>query len=381
LSKKVKTQEFIRRGREIHGDRYDYSKSVYVAAIADITIICPIHGEFRQRPTNHYIGHGCQECGGNKPLTLERFIARAQALHGNRYDYSQVELKGVENKVRIVCPEHGMFVQGAMTHLKGFSCPRCGRVSVAEKLGHSQERFIRDARSAHGDKYDYSEAEYVNALSKVRIICPIHGPFLQTPASHSRGTGCSKCSDLIAADKRRLTTSEFIRRARLAHGDKYDYSKSTYITSQGKVEIICPEHGSFLQSAVNHTQGNKAGCPGCAVSGFDQTKPALLYYVAVLTDDGETLYKVGITNLTVYKRFPSADIIRMRVIKTWIYNVGAEAADRELYILRKFVDDRYTGKDVLFGSGNTELFVRDILDLDTKTDVMPVNQWKQRRLF
>lgn len=156
-------------------------------------------------------------------------------------------------------------------------------------------------------------------MSNVKIICPVHGAFFQKPASHVRGVACSKCSDIVAADKRRLTTEEFIERAREVHGAKYDYSKSEYMTSHGKVEIICPEHGSFWQSPATHTMGNKAGCPGCAVSGFDQTKPALLYYLAVSTDNDETLYKIGITNLTVQKRFPTVDLARIRVIKTWFF--------------------------------------------------------------
>lgn len=176
MAKKVTTRDFIRRSREVHGYRYDYSKSVYVAAIADVTIICPIHGEFRQRPANHYIGHGCRECGGNEPLTLDRFIARARARHADRYDYSRVEIENVESKVTILCPEHGEFSQRVMSHLKGFNCPRCGRESVAAKLVHSRERFIENAKIAHGDKYSYSDGEYVNAVTKVRITCPIHGP-------------------------------------------------------------------------------------------------------------------------------------------------------------------------------------------------------------
>ena len=381
MSKKVTTEDFIRRAREVHGDKYDYSKTAYVAAIKDVTIICTTHGEFQQRPSNHLTGRGCHECGGNKPLTVDRFIERARAMHGKRYDYSQVNFKNVEDKATIICPEHGPFDQRVMTHLKGFNCPKCGRESVAGKLGHSLERFIEDAKKAHGDKYDYSEADYKNALSKVKIICPEHGAFLQKPANHIRGIACSKCSDLIAADKRRLSTEEFIARAREVHDDKYDYSRADYVTSHGKVEIICPEHGSFWQSPATHTMGNKAGCPGCAVSGFDQTKPALLYYLAVMTDSDETLYKIGITNLTVQKRFPSVDLARIRVIKTWLYELGAEAAKREIAVLREYADDLYTGIDVLVGAGNTELFVRDVLELDTKADIQLFKQWRQTPLI
>lgn len=364
MSKKVTTQDFISRAREVHGDRYDYSKSVYVSATTPMTIICPEHGGFQQRPVNHTMGRGCRDCAGNKPLTIAKFIERANAKHRNRYDYSQVAFEGVENKVTIICPEHGPFEQRVMVHLKGFNCPKCGREQVADKLSHSLERFISDAIAAHGDKYDYKEVEYVNALSNVKIVCPVHGPFLQKPANHVRGVGCSKCSDIVAADKRRLSTEEFVERARRVHGDKYDYSQSQYVTSHDKVEIVCPQHGVFRQSPATHTMGNKAGCPGCAVSGFDQTKPALLYYLAVMTDKSETLYKIGITNLNVQKRFPNVDLARIRVIKTWSYENGGEAAKREIAILQEFSDDLYTGVDVLIGAGNTELFVRDVLMLD-----------------
>lgn len=364
MSKKVTTQDFVRRAREVHGDKYDYSMSVYVSATKNLTIICPTHGEFQQRPANHNLGRGCRECAGNKPLTFEKFVERAQAKHANRYDYSQVKFDGVENKVTIICTEHGPFEQRMLTHLKGFNCPKCGRKNAANKLSHSLERFIQDARAVHGEKYDYSEVEYVNALSNVKIICPEHGAFVQKPANHVRGVACSKCSDMVAADKRRLTTKEFIERARKVHGNKYDYSSSEYVTSHGKVEIICFEHGSFWQSPATHTMGNKAGCPGCAVSGFDQTKPALLYYLAVLTDNNETLYKIGITNLTVQKRFPNVDLARIRVIKTWYFEYGGDAAKREIAVLQEFSDDLYTGIDVLTGAGNTELFIRDVLELD-----------------
>jgi hypothetical protein len=223
VSKIVTTAEFIERARKIHGSRYDYSKSVYSAAIKNVTIICPKHGEFEQRQTNHYIGHGCHECGGNKRLTLERFIQRARKKHGNRYDYSRVNFSNVESKVEIICSEHGVFFQRLMTHLKGLGCDRCGRVATAMKLRHTVERFLEDAHRVHGDRYDYSEVIYINALTKVRIVCPEHGPFEQKPANHIRGIGCSRCGDESAADIRRTTTSEFIAEAVETHGDRYDY--------------------------------------------------------------------------------------------------------------------------------------------------------------
>lgn len=219
MSKVVTTKDFIQRALKVHGDRYDYSKAVYVAAIKDVTIICPEHGEFRQRPSNHYIGHGCHECGGNKPLTLDRFIERANKKHKNLYDYSRVNFENVESKIEIICSKHGPFSQRLMTHLKGFGCNRCGWGDAAKKRSHTLERFLEDARRAHGDKYDYSQVDYVNALTNVTIICPDHGPFSQKPANHIREVGCARCFFESNAEKRRGTTEDFVIEAKQVHGD------------------------------------------------------------------------------------------------------------------------------------------------------------------
>lgn len=102
MSKRVTTADFVRRACEVHGNRYDYARVSYVAAIKYVTIICPDHGEFEQSPANHNTGHGCPECGGNKPLTLDSFIARANKAHDSRYDYSHVAFRNVENKIEII---------------------------------------------------------------------------------------------------------------------------------------------------------------------------------------------------------------------------------------------------------------------------------------
>lgn len=326
------------------------------------------------------MGRGCPHCGGSIALTLDKFIERANARHGNRYDYSLVKFKNVESKIEIVCPKHGVFKQQLMSHLKGFNCPACGSESKAEKLKQPLSYFLLAAKAAHGDKYDYSEVSYINAQTKVKIICPEHGSFLQRPVNHIRDIGCSKCAHSAAGLERRLTTEEFIDRARLAHGYQYDYTNVSYTTAIEKIEIICPEHGSFWQTPAAHIMGSKSGCPGCALSGYDQTKPGTLYYLAVLTDNNETLYKIGITNLTVEKRFPNADLARIRTIRTWSFKEGKVAAKRELDILKEYSDDLYCGPDILIGSGNTELFVRDVLQLDLDGDTQEYKQHRQLRL-
>jgi len=366
MSKHVTTGDFIQRAREVHGIRYNYTQVIYVTAKSRVIIICPEHGEFEQTPANHCSGRGCHDCGGNKPLTMIRFVERASKIHSNRYDYSRVKFKSVECIVEIICPNHGLFSQRVMSHLKGFGCDRCGRLSKAKKLGHSSQRFLEDAQKAHGNKYEYSLVEYTNALTNVTITCPYHGHFPQKPANHTRGTGCPKCGDESAAMIRTRTTDEFIQEAKEVHGNLYDYSKVQYNSSHKKVEIGCLIHGSFRQSPVNHVRGNKSGCPGCALSGFDQTKPGLLYYIAVKSNDGKTLYKIGITNLSIERRFPVADRSRIRVVKIWQFDIGHYAMERETIILNQFARYRYHGPAILRGSGNTELFIKDVLGLDKK---------------
>jgi len=366
VSKKVTTADFIARAREVHGDKYDYSKSIYTFAKSKLTITCPEHGDFEQQPSNHLNGRGCRACAGNKPLTLETFIKRARDKHGDRYDYSLVSFRNSNEKVDIICPEHGVFSQYVLNHLKGFGCQKCGWDSATKARSDTTEGFIERAKLVHGDRYDYAKVDYLNQLTKVEIVCPDHGSFWQLPSAHLNGINCSKCSDIVSGQKRTLTTAEFIEKARALHGDKYDYSKVNYRTNHGKVEIICPEHGSFFQSAANHTNSShQAGCPGCALSGFDQTKPGILYYLAVRNDEGETFYKIGITNLTIEQRFSRDDRARIRVIKRWYFPEGADAAAEEARILLANKRYQYKGNPILNSAGNTELFVKDVLCLDT----------------
>lgn len=61
---------------------------------------------------------------------------------------------------------------------------------------------------------------------------------------------------------KKLTTEQFIEKARLVHGDKYDYSKVNYVNSTTKVCIICPKHGDFWQTPSGHINA-KQGCQKC----------------------------------------------------------------------------------------------------------------------
>ena len=55
--------EFIKKAKEIHGDKYDYSKSVYVKSNIPLIITCPKHGDFSLQPNRHISSqNGCPKC-------------------------------------------------------------------------------------------------------------------------------------------------------------------------------------------------------------------------------------------------------------------------------------------------------------------------------
>lgn len=261
------TDEFIRRSKEAHGEKYDYSKSVYTKWALKICIICPEHGEFWQTAGEHINGKGCRQCGlqknwSNRRPTTESFIQDARKTHGDRYDYTKSVYVNSETKICITCKEHGDFWLIPRCHITGTGCDRCADIANGLKKRIGKERFIERARAIHGDKYDYSEVEYVEANKKVRILCPKHGAFMQTPAHHiGRGDGCPGCKQEHLGKSKIFSTEKFIEESRRVHGNKYDYSKSVYLKARKKITIICPEHGEFSQIASEHMYGQ--GCPVC----------------------------------------------------------------------------------------------------------------------
>lgn len=136
MVKKVTTEEIIERFKKIHGDKYDYSLVKYDKARHKVIIICKIHGEFMQVPHDHLRGSGCPKCyGRNIQKTLEQFLETAKSKHGNKYDYSKVTFTKVKDKVIIICSKHGEFLQTVDTHLRGSGCPKCcGRHKITDDI-------------------------------------------------------------------------------------------------------------------------------------------------------------------------------------------------------------------------------------------------------
>ena len=183
------TEIFINQAKSIHGNLYDYSLTNYKNSKTKIKIICEKHGLFEQHPHHHLSGKKCYMCVG-KGKTTEIFIKESQDIHGDLYDYSLVDYKKSSDFVKIICKEHGIFLQSPDNHLRGYKCNKCNK---SYKL--NTEDFIKKAIKKHGNKYDYSNTIYINSRTKVNIICALHGEFKQEPSNHLFKNGCQLCSE------------------------------------------------------------------------------------------------------------------------------------------------------------------------------------------
>lgn len=260
--KKNTKEEFINCAKIVHNNQYDYSLVDYVNNNTKVKIICPTHGVFEQAPVKHINAkQGCRKCSNIKTHLVQKkdittFISEATQIHGNKYNYSKVDYKSNRTYVNIICPTHGVFKQTPSNHLRGKGCKYCGGTAKLDT-----PLFVYKAIGVHGNKYDYSLVNYKGGGSKIKIICPIHGVFEQTPNNHlSKEQGCYKCLDKI------YNTDSFIEKCSKIHNYRYDYSLVSYCGITSSINIICPDHGVFELRCDSHRSG--VGCPKCSNNGF-----------------------------------------------------------------------------------------------------------------
>ncbi len=267
-------EKIIERFKNKWGDSFDYSKVVYNGYHEKVKIFCRKHNNwFWQTPECHLKFNGCKECSKElkshlRRKTLSSFIEEAKKVHGDKYDYSKVEYKNAYTKVCITCPEHGEFWQTPHNHLNGNACPECAKKKPNPRIKPFSE-VLEGFRNVHGDKYQYDVSTYLTSSKKMRMICPEHGEFWQTPNKHLSGQGCPLCWKDNVGKTLKTPFDEFVKRAKQKHGDKYDYQNTKYNKLSDKIEIICHkkdendvEHGPFIQNASSHLSG--CGCPKCA---------------------------------------------------------------------------------------------------------------------
>lgn len=246
--------KFIERSNIVHNYKYNYDLTNYDGYKNKVRIICPKHGVFEQSPSSHLSGSGCKECIKDKfTKSKSEFIKNSIEIHGNKYNYDNCIYINALTKISITCPNHGDFYQTPNKHLQGKGCPKCAGKYLDTKY------FIEKSEKIHNLRYNYDLVDYKNSYSKVKIICKIHGIFIQTPHNHLNGNGCYKCGGTMLSNN-----EEFVKNSIKIHGDRYNYDNVNYINAKTPVIISCKKHGFFKQKPTYHLQG--MGCQKCNIS-------------------------------------------------------------------------------------------------------------------
>lgn len=246
------TPSFIERAKWIYGDKYDYTKTIYVGSFVPVTIVCPIHGDFEQKPPIHLRGSACKLCGYESYTnSKESFIAASVEIHGDKYDYSKMEYKNLLTPAKIICKIHGEFEQLPKLHKSGYGCQICSAESIGDSKRFSKEEFIKKATNMHGDRFDYTKTVYKNSVEKFTVTCKLHGDFETHQQLHTENVsgGCRECHRI------RMSTSN--------------------------------KRSSLLSEKEN--------------------KDSIVYHVRLTSPVGEVFDKVGITTKSVKERFNSTE--------------------------------------------------------------------------
>mgnify|MGYP006899598476 FL=1 len=273
------------------------------------------------------------------------------------YDFSEGVYVNSKTPIKVICPTHGEFYKSyeKLMHREQ-SCSKCSK-EIYNFLKLSKSLSMLYAKQ--GAKVHYSIEDLSKYPATVKVYCDTHGESTTNhEAAKQSSFGCLQCSIEHTANLKRSTIEDFIVKAQIVHGTKYDYSKSVYTEAKNKITISCPTHGDFTQLVSGHLSGY--GCKLCANHGkgrVDMNVPCKLYYFNV---EGTSLYKIGITTQSINERYRTKfDREQINIVFCKEYTTGREAYEKEQELLNTYNHLLYQGPKVL-GSGNTELFAEDI---------------------
>ena len=255
--------DFIKKANEVHNNKYDYSLVDFINNKSFIKIICPNHGEYEIRLDMHLQGKGCKYCHGRTIWNKADFIKKANEVHNNKYDYSKLEYIGTLHKSIIICPDHGEYEQILSIHLQGHGCKECYN-DTRPSLDCSKNGILNINTTVYNNQYEYLDLidKVYNKDEKIKIKCPIHGIFYMSVLRHIHGKGCPHCHALVSGSNRTVFCQEdFIKKSKELHDNKYDYSLVEYKGINKKVKILCYKHGEFEQTPNKHINGGI--CPKC----------------------------------------------------------------------------------------------------------------------
>ena len=389
----VLTEQFIKKAKEIHRDRYDYSKCVYTKEKGKVKVICKKHGEF-EREARYMLTNtmACDKC--SKDMILNNYMEKANSKFGDMFDYSKFEYINAKTKSIVICKKHGEFEQNMDKNINSvYGCEMCAneqrklnsdtmspekRKLVNEQRLADTSRFLKKAKEKFGEKFEYDLTNYSGMMgNNINIKCDKHGWFSKQPHIFMiSGFGCTECGYENKNKSKTKTYDEFVSEATEIFDSKYVYPESNreiFKNRKSWIDIECKEHGMFRKQAQKHLVGQ--GCQECKKreliengslpGGYNENifknnreladKQAFIYYINV--DNGK-YYKIGI-NINLENRL---NALKTKLKASSIELILAlEGSLEELYykeqeILNEFW---YYRK---FTKKSTELFYEDIFE-------------------
>lgn len=230
-----KKQAVLEKASRVHGNRYDYSRVIFTNTTGKVEIVCPTHGSFWQSLDDHVNKRNrCPKCA-NAPDSFAEFVTKARKVHGDKYTYRGDDYQTTASVITIGCSKHGEFRQRAGSHIAGSRCKECH----VEETRLSAEEFVKNAKTVHGDRYDYSKVVYTGNKKKVEIVCSIHGSFWQKPNTHvSKGAGCWPCAE----SKGERAVESILKKYGVNYIREYRVLPHRY-----RFDFYLPEHNVFIE--------------------------------------------------------------------------------------------------------------------------------------
>lgn len=261
-------QAFIGLCTKKYGDAFDYTHLPETIKRKAETIICKKHGKIEIIPRDHLRSrYGCPHCASDNvcksPQTYNKqMIEKSKEKYSDKFVYSDVDTSKEKGQaVKIICPNHGMFLMSMHRHLHTKTgCPACGREdSLRNRTKYNGlEDVSKAAIKHHGDRYTY--LSYDAHSRTVTYLCPNHGEVSQLLRLHLTGHGCGECR----YEDRRIDEKEFIRRAKEVHPEGYSYDLSELKTVNHRITIKHSCGKVYRARVSNHLSGQ--GCSRCRSS-------------------------------------------------------------------------------------------------------------------
>ena len=210
-----------------------------------------------------------------KRLTTEEFIKYSKDKFGDKFKYECTEYKTQKDAVDIECLQHGVITLLPWSHLKSpTGCPKCSR----DNTYTTTEEFIKKAVELRGGYFDYSETQFIDWNTNIKVGCRKHGQVEILPKNHLYGSknsnGCPKCGIEVAVAKRSVDYDAFIERCIQKYGKKFKYIKQSWNGLDADIEFICPRHGQTSMKAKTHIRNSKnnTGCKHCGQELIGKTR-------------------------------------------------------------------------------------------------------------